>query len=42
VTYIEKDCGKDFSSRKWWMDIQQPERKECMGLIHVNDVIKFI
>lgn len=42
VTYIEKDCGKDFSSRKWWMDLQQPERKECMDLIQLEDVIPHI
>ena len=42
VTYIEKDCGKDFSSRKWWLDIQQPERKECMDLIQLEDVLPHI
>jgi len=42
VTYIEKDCGKNFSDRKWWMDLQQPERKECMDLIMVDDVLKNI
>lgn len=41
VTYIEKGCGKDFSDRKWWMDLQQPERKECMDLIQIDDVIKY-
>ena len=42
VTYIEKDCGKNFESRKWWTDLQQPERKECMDLIQVEDVIPHI
>lgn len=42
VRYIEKDCGKDFSNRRWWLDLQQPERKECMDLIQVDDVIKFL
>ena len=42
VKYIEKDCGKDFSERKWWMDLQQPERKECMDLIMVDDVLRYI
>ena len=42
VIYIEKDCGKDFSSRKWWMDLQQPERKECMDLIQVEDVLNVL
>jgi hypothetical protein len=42
VVYIEKDCGKDFSNRKWWLDLQQPERKECMDLITVEDVLKYI
>jgi hypothetical protein len=42
VTYIEKNCGKDFSSRKWWLDIQQPERKECMDLIQLEDVLPHI
>ena len=42
VTYIEKDCGKDFSDRKWWMDLQQPERKECMDLIQLEDVLPYI
>jgi len=42
VTYIEKDCGKNFSDRKWWLDLQQPERKECMDLIMVDDVLKNI
>jgi ADP-heptose:LPS heptosyltransferase len=38
VKYVEKDCGKDFSSRKWWLDLQQPERKECMDLIQLTDI----
>jgi len=42
VKYIEKDCGKDFSSRKWWLDLQQPERKECMDLIKFEDVINIL
>lgn len=42
VKYIEKDCGKNFSDRKWWLDLQQPERKECMKLIQVNDVLKVL
>lgn len=42
VTYIEKDCGKNYSDRKWWMDLQQPERKECMNLITVDDVVSRI
>ena len=42
VKYIEKDCGKDFSSRKWWLDIQQPERKECMDLIQLTDIINVL
>ncbi len=42
VKYIEKDCGKDFSSRKFWLDLQQPERKECMLLITVDDVLNEI
>jgi glycosyltransferase involved in cell wall biosynthesis len=40
VTYIEKDCGKNFSQRRWWLDLQQPERKECMDLITIEDVMK--
>lgn len=40
VTYIEKDCGKNYWDRRWWMDLQQPERKECMDLIQVEDVLK--
>ena len=39
VKYIEKDCGKNYSDRKWWLDSQQPERKECMDLIIINDVL---
>lgn len=42
VTYIEKDCGKNFSERKWWLDMQQPERKECMDLIQLEDVLNVI
>lgn len=42
VKYIEKDCGKDFSDRKWWLDSQQPERKECMNLISTKDVLNNI
>jgi hypothetical protein len=42
VTYIEKDCGKNYHDRRWWLDLQQPERKECMDLITVEDVIKKI
>ena len=42
VTYIEKDCGKNYFDRRWWLDLQQPERKECMDLIQVEDVLKKI
>ena len=42
VKYIEKDCGKNFSDRKWWLDLQQPERKECMDLIQVRDVLNIL
>lgn len=42
VTYIEKDCGKNYWDRRWWMDLQQPERKDCMDLISVDDVVKEI
>ena len=42
VKYIEKDCGKDFSDRKWWLDSQQPERKECMDLIQLTDIINVL
>lgn len=40
VTYIEKDCGKNYWDRRWWMDLQQPERKECMDMIQVEDVLE--
>jgi hypothetical protein len=39
VRYIEKDCGKNYFDRKWWLDLQQPERKECMYLIQIDDVL---
>lgn len=39
VTYIEKDCGKNYWDKRWWLDLQQPERKECMDLIQVEDVL---
>ena len=42
VTYIEKDCGKNYWERRWWLDLQQPERKECMDLIQVNDVLDIL
>lgn len=42
VTYIEKDCGKNYYDRRWWMDLQQPERKECMELIQLDDVLNII
>lgn len=42
VTYIEKDCGKNYYDRRWWLDSQQPERKDCMNLIQVEDVLKKI
>ena len=42
VKYIEKDCGKNYHDRRWWLDLQQPERKECMRLIQVEDVLKSI
>ena len=42
VKYVEKDCGKNFSDRKWWLDSQQHERKECMDLIQVEDVLNAI
>lgn len=42
VTYIEKDCGKNYWDRRWWMDLQQPERKECMDLIKLEDVVNVI
>jgi hypothetical protein len=42
VTYIEKDCGKNYYNRRWWLDYQQPERKESLGLIQVEDILKAI
>lgn len=42
VLYIEKNCGKNYWERRWWMDLQQPERKECMDLITINDVLEKI
>jgi hypothetical protein len=42
VTYIEKDCGKNYYDRRWWLDWQQPERKESMQLIQLEDVVKKI
>jgi hypothetical protein len=42
VYYIEKDCGIDFSGRRWWLDSQQPERKKCMSLISVDDVYSVV
>ena len=42
VNYVEKDCGKDYYDRRWWLDSQQPERKECMNLITVDDVLKAV
>jgi len=42
VKYIEKDCGKNYWDRRWWLDSQQPERKECMNLIGVKDVLDVI
>jgi hypothetical protein len=39
VKYIEKDAGVDFYERRWWLDSQQPERKICMNLIQVEDII---
>lgn len=42
VKYIEKDCGKNYYDRRWWLDLQQPERKECMNLIKVENVLKII
>lgn len=42
VTYIEKDCGKNYYDRRWWLDSQQPERKDCMNLITVDDILKKI
>jgi hypothetical protein len=42
VNYVEKDCGKDYYDRRWWLDSQQAERKECMNLITVDDVLKTV
>lgn len=42
VLYVEKDCGKNYWDRRWWMDLQQPERKECMDLIMVEDVLNVL
>lgn len=42
VSYVEKDCGKNYYDRRWWLDLQQPERKECMDLIMVDDVLNII
>lgn len=42
VTYIEKDCGKNFHGRRWWLDAQQPERKECMELIKFEEVLEIL
>jgi hypothetical protein len=42
VTYIEKDCGKNYWERRWWLDLQQPERKECMDMIQVEDVLNIV
>jgi len=42
VKYIEKNCGKNYYNRRWWMDLQQPERKECMNLIKLENVLKII
>jgi hypothetical protein len=42
VKYIEKDCGKNYYDRRWWLDLQQPERKECMNLIKLDDVLNVI
>ena len=42
VTYIEKDCGKNYYDRRWWLDSQQPERKDCMNLIKLENVLKII
>jgi hypothetical protein len=39
VKYIEKDCGKNYHDRRWWLDSQQPERKECMNLITIENVL---
>ena len=42
VRYIEKDCGKNYYHRRWWLDLQQPERKDCMDLIQITDVLNVI
>jgi hypothetical protein len=42
VNYIEKDCGKNYYDRRWWLDSQQPERKECMNLIQLENILKVI
>jgi hypothetical protein len=42
VRYLEKDCGKNYWDRRWWLDLQQPERKECMDLITVEDVLNMV
>jgi len=42
VKYIEKDCGKNYHDRRWWLDSQQPERKECMNLIKLDDVLNIL
>jgi len=42
VKYIEKNCGKNYYDRRWWLDLQQPERKECMNLIKLDDVLNVI
>ena len=42
VKYIEKDCGKNYYDRRWWLDAQQPERKECMDLIQIKDILKIL
>lgn len=42
VKYVEKDSGLNFYERRWWLDLQQPERKNCMDLISVDDVMNVI
>jgi hypothetical protein len=42
VKYVEKDCGKNYFDRRWWLDLQQPERKDCMNLIQIDDVLPLI
>jgi len=42
VTYIEKDCGKNYHNRRWLFDFKQPERKESLELIQVDDILKAI